>query len=46
MLEAQYYYNEGQYEKSMNILKELFEINPLYPNAQALKNDIENKKLH
>ncbi|SHI34718.1 hypothetical protein SAMN05444280_101172 [Tangfeifania diversioriginum] len=46
MLEAQYYYNEGQYVKSMNILKELVEINPLYPNAQALKNDIENKKLH
>jgi len=46
MLEAQYYYNEGQYEKSMNILKELFEINPLYPNARALKNDIESKKLH
>ena len=46
MLEAQYYYNEGQYVKSMNILKELVEINPLYPNAQALKNDIESKKLH
>jgi hypothetical protein len=46
MLEAQYYYNEGQYVKSMNVLKELDAINPLYPNARALKNDIESKKLH
>jgi hypothetical protein len=46
LLEAQYYYNEARYEQSMKVLKELFEINPLYPNAQALKNDIENRRLH
>lgn len=46
MLEAQYYYNVGRYQQSMKVLEELFEINPLYPNAQALRNDIENRRLH
>lgn len=45
MLEAQYYYNEGRYQQSMKVLDKLYKINPSYPNAQALKNDIESKRL-
>jgi tetratricopeptide (TPR) repeat protein len=45
LLEAQYWFLEGDYMKSKNILNSLFEINPRYDNAFSLR-DAVNEKLN
>ncbi len=43
LLEAQYWFTKGNYDKAENILSSLFEFNPRYENAYPLQNAVKEK---
>ena len=44
LLEAQYWFTEGDYMKSKTVLNSLFEINPRYENASSLRDAVNEIK--